>query len=80
MPKVDVMRKHWLAVQIGRAIRSRREATGASQDRFAAAIDMHRAYYAAIERGEKKVTLRTLARVAEGLHIPMSELLRDIGD
>jgi len=41
---------------------------------------MHRAYYAAIERGEKKVTLRTLKRVAEGLRVRLSEILLDIGD
>ena len=74
------MDKHPIAVQIGRVIRARREATGSSQDRFADAIHMHRAYYAAIERGEKKVTLRTLKRVAEGLCVPMSEILREIGN
>jgi len=74
------MAKHSMAIQIGRAIRARREAVGKSQDQFADAIDMHRAYYAAIERGEKNVTLRTLKRVAEGLRVRMSEILRDIGD
>jgi transcriptional regulator with XRE-family HTH domain len=74
------MAKHSMAIQIGRAIRGRREAAGKSQDQFADAIDMHRAYYAAIERGEKNVTLRTLKRVAEGLRVRMSEILRDIGD
>jgi transcriptional regulator with XRE-family HTH domain len=74
------MAKHSLAIQTGRAIRSRREASGMSQDQFADAIDMHRAYYSAIERGEKNVTLRTLKRVAEGLRVRMSEILRDIGD
>lgn len=63
---------------IGKAIRARREATGMSQDRFADVIDMHRAYYAAIERGEKNVTLPTLERVAKGLRIRMADLLTDI--
>jgi transcriptional regulator with XRE-family HTH domain len=80
MRTVNVMEKHSIAIQIGRAIRTRRKATGSSQDRFADAIDMHRAYYAAIERGEKKLTLRTLKRVAEGLCVRMSEILRDIDD
>jgi len=74
------MAKHSLSIRIGRAIRSRREAAGKSQDQFADVIDMHRAYYAAIERGEKKVTLRTLKRVAEGLRVRLSEILLDIGD
>ena len=74
------MPKHSMAIEVGRAIRARREASGKSQDDFADAIDMHRAYYSAIERGEKNVTLRTLKRVAEGLRVRMSEILRDIGD
>lgn len=73
------MAKHSIAIQMGRALRARREAAGLSQDQFADHIDMHRAYYAAIERGEKNVTLRTLKRVADGLRMPMSDLLRDIG-
>lgn len=40
---------------------------------------MHRDYYAAIERGEKKVTLKTLKRVADGFRVSISEILRDIG-
>jgi transcriptional regulator with XRE-family HTH domain len=50
-----------------------------SQDQFADHIDMHRAYYAAIERGEKNVTMKTLERLADGLRVPMSVILRDIG-
>ena len=74
------MAKHSMAILLGRAVRARREAAGVSQDQFADRIDMHRAYYAAIERGEKNVTLPTLKRVAEGLRVPMSELLRDTGN
>ena len=73
------MAKHSIAVQVGRAIRAKRERAGMSQDQFADHIDMHRAYYAAIERGEKNVTLRTLKRVADGLRVPMFEILKEIG-
>jgi hypothetical protein len=52
------MAKHPIAIQVGRALRARTQAAGMSQDQFADHIDMHRAYYAAIERGEKKVTLK----------------------
>ena len=72
------MKKTSLAKVVGKAIRARREATGLSQDRFADVIDMHSAYFAAIERGEKNVTLPTLERVAKGLQIRMADLLRDI--
>jgi transcriptional regulator with XRE-family HTH domain len=72
------MAKHPIAIRIGRALRARRQAAGMSQDQLADHIDMHRAYYAAIERGEKKITLKTLKRVADGLRVSMSEILRDI--
>ena len=72
------MKKTTLATKIGRAIRARRERTGLSQDRFADRIDMHRAYFAAIERGEKNITLPTLQRVATGLDVRMGDILLDI--
>jgi len=72
------MKKNALAVRVGRAIRARREDTGLSQEAFADAIDMHRAYYSAIERGEKNITLATLQRVAKGLKLTMSAVLADV--
>jgi transcriptional regulator with XRE-family HTH domain len=72
------MAKHSIAVQLGKALRGRRQAAGMSQDDFADHIDMHRAYYAAIERGEKNVTLKTLKRISDGLGATMSEILEDI--
>jgi transcriptional regulator with XRE-family HTH domain len=73
------MAKQSIAIQVGRALRARREAAGLSQDQFADHIDMHRAYYAAIERGEKNITLATLKRLTDGLRVAMSDILRDIG-
>jgi transcriptional regulator with XRE-family HTH domain len=72
------MCKSSLAEHVGGAIRARREASGLSQDRFADRIGMHRAYYAAIERGEKNITLPTLKRVADGLGVRMATILADI--
>jgi transcriptional regulator with XRE-family HTH domain len=73
------MAKQSVAIQVGRALRARREAAGLSQDQFADHIDMHRAYYAAIERGEKNITLTTLKRLTDGLRVAMSDVLRDAG-
>ena len=61
--------------KLGAAIRKVREAAGFSQDSFADHIGMHRAYYSAIERGERNVTLATSARVASGLRKKMADLL-----
>jgi transcriptional regulator with XRE-family HTH domain len=72
------MKKTSLAVRLGRAIRARREAMHVSQDKLADRIKMHRAYYSAIERGEKNVTLPTLLRIAEGLGVRMADILGDL--
>ena len=66
-----------LQKRIGDALRKRREALGISQESFADQIKMHRAYYGALERGEKNLQLSTLERVCAGLEVPMWEVLRD---
>jgi transcriptional regulator with XRE-family HTH domain len=64
---------------LGAAIRSRREAAGMSQESFADHIGMHRAYYSAIERGERNLTLQTLARVASGLELKLAAVMKLAG-
>lgn len=68
-----------LATTLGNTLRGRRRSLGLSQDDFADRIHMHRAYYSAIERGEKNITLATLHRIATGLQVRMSTLLADVG-
>jgi transcriptional regulator with XRE-family HTH domain len=71
------MREEKLLTGLGAAIRKRRTALKVSQEAFADLIAMHRAYYSAIERGERNLTLGTLHRVAKGLGVRMADLLRD---
>ncbi|HEY4090674.1 MAG TPA: helix-turn-helix transcriptional regulator [Luteibacter sp.] len=59
------------------AIRRLRHARGLSQDAFADAIEMHRAYFGAIERGSKNMTIDTLMRVAKGLGVSLAQLAKD---
>lgn len=68
-----------LQISLGQVIRARRESLGYSQDTFADAINMHRAYYSSIERGERNLTLTTLLRVAQGLGVRPGRLL-DLAD
>jgi len=63
--------------RLGRALRARREAMQVSQERFADSIGMHRAYYSSLERGERNVTIETLARVAKGLQMTIAALAKD---
>jgi transcriptional regulator with XRE-family HTH domain len=64
---------------VGEAIRRIRAAKGYSQDSFADAIKMHRAYYGSIERGERNLTLSTLKRVSEGLGTTLAEIFKRAG-
>lgn len=73
------MDKLTLQTQLGAAARAQREAQKYSQDSFADYIGMHRAYYSAIERGERNLTLFTIWRVAEGLGVDVSTLLQEAG-
>ena len=48
-------------------IRRRRQDAGLSQEALADKCDLHRTYIGAIERGERNLTVNTLAKVAEAL-------------
>lgn len=62
--------------RLGHAIRQFRTALNLSQDTFADRIDMHRAYYGAIERGVHNITIATLVRVCDGLGTKPSDVLK----
>lgn len=66
-----------LMQQLGKAIRLHRKAAGHSQESFADRIGMHRAYYSAIERGEKNLQIDTLQRVCDGLAVRMWDVLKE---
>ena len=61
------MREQHIQKAVAGAIRKKRELLGVSQEKFADSIEMHRAYYSSIERGERNLTLRLLFRVSQGL-------------
>lgn len=64
-----------IEVEVGAAIRRLREARGLSQKELAIRCDVERTYIGTVERGESSVTLRNLAKVANGLHMPLSAVL-----
>jgi transcriptional regulator with XRE-family HTH domain len=66
-------------VALGNALRVVREKQGISQERLALAAEIDRSYYSAIERGEFNVTLAALLKVASGLGVPASTLLKRAG-
>jgi transcriptional regulator with XRE-family HTH domain len=61
-------------VALGKAMRSARRERGHNQESFAAMAGLDRSYYGAVERGEFNVTVETVAKIAGGLHLSVSEL------
>ena len=62
--------------RFGRALRSRRNKLGVSQEEFADICALDRTYVGGIERGERNVSLVNLEKLAKALKIPLSELFR----
>jgi transcriptional regulator with XRE-family HTH domain len=68
------MEKDTLLVAVGGHIRALRKAKGFSQEGFAAAAGLDRAYYGGVERGERNLSLRNLVRIAAALEVEVGEL------
>lgn len=60
---------------LGKAIRSRREILGLSQEQLAEKTDFDRTYISMLERGTRNPSLLNLLRLANGLETPISELI-----
>lgn len=56
-------------------IRIRREFLGLSQEGLADRSGIHRTYIGSIERGERNVTINTLARIAAALNCTVVDFL-----
>ena len=64
-----------LHIVVAENIRQCRQSIGLSQEALADNCGLHRTYIGAIERGERNVTVNTLARVAEALGCSVIDLL-----
>ena len=69
---------HDLQKQVGKRIRETREAKGLSQEALAGICNLHRTYIGLIERGERNLSVETVAVVAAGLEIAPAELFSGI--
>lgn len=74
---VDLVDKKALDVQVGHQIKKAREAAGYTQDKFAELIGMGVKNVSAIERGVVGVSLSTVKKICETLHISSDSLIMD---
>ena len=63
-----------LTFRFGLAVRERRGALDISQEELAARCRLHRTYVAGVERGIRNPSLKSIARIAEGLGVSVSAL------
>lgn len=65
-------------VTLGEKIRARREHLELSQESLADRCDFDRTYISMLERGRRNPAFLNLIRLAEGLDLPLSTLIKGI--
>jgi len=61
-------------LKLGRRARELRKKAGLTQERLAELAGLHQTYVGGIERGERNVSVRTIAKLATALGVPLSTL------
>lgn len=64
-----------LHAAFGQALRELRAERSLSQEAVALAAGLNRGYYSGVERGVRNVALANIAKIADALDMPASELL-----
>lgn len=64
---------------LGEAIRTMRRERGISQEELAHITELDRSHVGRIERGERNVSVINLVRIAEGLEVPASDIMKRAG-
>src|SRR5436853_6266268 len=78
LPTFPLMEEAELPKHFGEVVRELRKAQGMSQEGFAAKVGIDRAYMGGLERGVRNPSLTTMARVAKGLKMTVSDVLRRV--
>ena len=61
----------------GKAMRKARMARGISQEALADLAGLHRTYVGDVERGERNISLVNMSKIAQALHVKLSDLVSD---
>jgi len=68
-------KREQLLSRIGENIKKARLEQGLTQEALADIADLHRTFVGAVERGERNVSILTLAKIAEALDVETETLL-----
>lgn len=63
---------------LGKRIKALRTEKGISQEKFALSIGMDRTYFASVEAGKRNISIVNIKKIADGLHVSLSELFQGI--
>jgi transcriptional regulator with XRE-family HTH domain len=63
---------------VGQNIRNYRRQARLSQERLAEKAALSYKYLGEIERGQENISLDALARIADALKVPLTDLVRDV--
>ena len=76
------MKKHnnVYLTRLGNSIRKKRAKIGLTQEGLAFNCELDRSYIGGIERGERNISIITLAKLAHNLNCSISDLTRGIED
>ena len=69
------MEKEPILLKFGKNVQKIRKIRHLSQEQLAELAGVHRTYIGMIERAEKNITLYNIERIAQGLNVPIVELL-----
>lgn len=64
--------------RFGKRVRELRIQSKMSQEKFALLINMDRTYLASVEKGKRNISLKNIAKIAEGFNITIEELFKGI--
>lgn len=64
--------------EFGERVRAKRLKQRLSQEELAVKAGVHRTYIGMIERAEKNITLKTIAKIASALDLRLSDLFRNM--
>ena len=64
--------------KFGSRIKELRMQANLSQEKFALMIDMDRKYLASVENGRRNISLENIYKIANGFHITLEELFKDM--